>query len=76
MMICNPLSGNDWKTDNNSNGNMLCGELPYTDDFLLRQVLTRYRVEPLMSEGLIAQIEEETPEMLAQYDPATYEYVR
>lgn len=47
-----------------------------SDDTLLQQVLAQFSVElrSPMSEEVVAQIEEETPEVPAQYDLATYEY--
>lgn len=47
------------------------------DDTLLQQVLARFSVElrSPMSEEVVAQIEKEAPEVPAEYDLATYEYV-
>jgi len=47
-----------------------------SDDTLLRQVLTQFSLElrSPMSEEVVARIEEETPEVPAKYDLATYEY--
>lgn len=46
------------------------------DDTLLRQVLAQFGVElrSPMPEEVVARIEEETPEVPAEYDLATYEY--
>ena len=47
-----------------------------SDDILLRQVLAQFGVElrSPMPEEVVARIEEETPEVPAIYDLATYEY--
>ena len=47
-----------------------------SDDTLLQQVLAQFSAELRfpMSEEVVARIEEETPEVPAQYDLATYEY--
>lgn len=46
------------------------------DDAMLRQVLAQFSVElrSPMPEEVVARIEEETPEVLAIHDLATYEY--
>ncbi|MBM4466922.1 MAG: hypothetical protein FJ014_15450 [Chloroflexi bacterium] len=47
-----------------------------SDDALLQQVLAQFSVElhSPMPEEAVARIEEETPEVPAKYDLATYEY--
>lgn len=47
-----------------------------SDDTLLQQVLAQFSVElrSPMPEEVVARIEEETPEVPAEYDLATYEY--
>ena len=47
-----------------------------SDDALLQQVLAQFSVElrSSMPEEVVARIEEETPEVPAEYDLATYEY--
>jgi len=46
------------------------------DDTLLRQVLAQFSIKlrSPMPEEVVAQVEEETPEVPAIYDLATYEY--
>ncbi len=46
------------------------------DDTLVQQVLAQFSVElrSPMPEEVVARIEEETPEVPAEYDLATYEY--
>ena len=67
-----------WPSPSPTNRDLSATTLPEEepDDTLLRQVLAQFSVElrSPMPEEVVARIEEETPEVPAIYDLATYEY--